>query len=156
MNERNTDTTRSGTARWVLTCLAGIGLAAGTFGCASKITMETRAIKTGLEVNPEYGSLTTVRESFKTTDAQAITWIEFSKAHGTHTTRFKWYNPDGNLVLDSGPIDIAPPSGQVFDRYRAWSTLPIKGHPAEMMPGKWKVEVYFDNKKIDSVKLSIS
>lgn len=135
--------------------IMGAGLAFLTVSCATKIKMQTLAVKTGWEINPKYGALINERSEFKSTDKQAVAWVEFTQARGSHTTRFQWFNPDGALVLDSGPIDVVPEAGMVYERRRTWSVLPIKDHPAELMPGKWKVDILFDNKKIDSAKLSI-
>lgn len=123
-------------------------------GCRTTITMQPTDFAVGARVNQQSGDLRDVRDTFRTSDPQAVAWIEFKNAHGTYPTRFRWINPEGLVVLDSGPLRVSPDE-QLYRVRRVWSVLPIHGAQAELMPGKWKVEFWFRGEKVETLKFRI-
>lgn len=140
--------------RRVISCTLVVALVMAVSGCAQKIVMKPKSAKIGSAYDARTGELKDKRSSFRVTDRQVVAWIEFENAHGDHTARFKWYNPDGIVVLDSGPIPVTPDE-QWYKVRRVWSVLPVKGASASMMPGKWKVETYFGQDRIDTLKFKL-
>lgn len=134
---------------WVL-CLVAVWAA----GCATTIVMKPTGFATGAALGERDGTLRDERDVFRVTDAQAVAWAEFENAHGEHTARFRWINGEDLVVLDSGPLRVAP-DDQLYRVRRVWSVLPIRGGPAQFMPGKWRVEVWFDDEKVETLKLKI-
>ncbi len=122
--------------------------------CATKIEMRPEGTRLGSGVNPDTGALLDARTRFRVSDAEAVAWIEFKNAFGRHTARFQWFNDDGELVLDSGPVPVTS-DDKLYAWRRVWSSLPIRGAPAQLMPGDWRVLVYFDDKKIETLKFNI-
>ena len=130
-------------------------LAAGVMlGCAHKIVMEPTKFQMGVAVVKTTGDLAGVQKTFRTGDEQAVAWVEFANAHGDHTARFRWFNERDELVLDTGPLAISPGAG-LYAYRRVWSILPIRGAPAQLMPGDWHVEVLFNDKKVETLKFTL-
>jgi hypothetical protein len=123
-------------------------------GCATEIEMKPKSFKLGSQILTKDGVLDTPRSYFKSNDNQAIAWVEFEQAHGTHTVRFRWFNDRDELVKDSGIIQVSP-DGQLYRWRRVWSILPIKDAPAQLMPGDWHVDIYFDDDKVETLKFEI-
>lgn len=134
---------------WVL-CLA---LLCG-MGCTTTIVMRPTEFATGSAVDDRDGRLRDERDAFRVSDRQAVAWAEFENAHGERTARFRWINSDDLVVLDSGPLRVAPDE-QLYRVRRVWSVLPIAGGTARYMPGTWRVEVWFDDEKVETLKLKI-
>lgn len=143
--------------------LAGVRRASAVFlllaaalagGCATKITMETASIKTGRAVNAS-GDLREEEDDFETTDVAAVAWAEFLNVHGSHQVRFQWFNDEDELVLDSGPVPLSPDASKLYDVRRAWSVLPIHGHPPAQMTGDWTIKVLLDGKPLDELEIEI-
>jgi len=125
-----------------------------TTSCATKIEMKPTSIKLGAGIDKDTGSLTEEREKFRSTEKQAVAWAQFANAYGRHMARFKWFNDEEQLVLDSGPIPITD-DDKLYEWRRVWSTLPILDSPAQLMPGDWTVEVYFDGEKIETLEFGL-
>jgi len=116
--------------------------------------MKPGLMKTGGGIEPSTGELLDQRHVFTKNDKEVVAWASFDQAHGEHTARFKWFNPDGLLVLDSGPVSINP-DDQLYEWRRVWSVLPIHESPASLMPGTWKVFVYQNQKKIGTLHFQL-
>ena len=129
-------------------------LVAACAGCATTIVMRPTEFAVGAGFNERDGALRDERDSFRTSDRQAVAWVEFENAHGDHTARFRWINPEDLVVLDSGPLRVAP-DDQLYRVRRVWSVLPIQNGQAQFMPGKWRVEIWFDDEKVETLKLRI-
>ncbi len=122
--------------------------------CATKIVMEPAKYRMGSEVDRNTGTLVDTRDTFTTTDEQAVAWVSVKNAYGSRPFRFKWYNPENELVLDSGPVPVT--DDNLLYKYRyVWSTLPIAESPAALMAGKWEVKIFFKDKKVETLTFKI-
>ncbi|HMP89435.1 MAG TPA: hypothetical protein PJ991_04500 [Kiritimatiellia bacterium] len=136
-----------------ITCV--LLLAVLVTGCKQpSILMKPEIMRTGGAIDESTGELKDIRNAFSSDDAQIVAWVSFLQAHGNQTARFKWYNPEDYLVLDSGPIAISP-DNMLYEWRSVWSVLPVKNTSAEHMPGRWKVFTYMNNKKIGTLYLTV-
>lgn len=137
--------------RGAVLVLASVLVAAG---CRTTITMKPTEFAVGSGVDPRSGALRGEGDTFRVSDAEAVAWVEFENAHGAYPVRFRWINPEDRVVQDSGPLRVAP-DDQLYRVRRAWSVLPIRGAPAELMPGRWKVEFWFRGEEVETLKFRI-
>ena len=79
---------------------------------------------------------------FASNDPAAYSWVKVGPIFDLHTLLWKWYSPQG-LYGQEGPITIGE-KGRTFPRWAHAARLDIAGHPPSGLPGRWKVEVYFD------------
>lgn len=139
----------------VLLCaVTALGAAWIAAGCATKIVMEPTRFALGRSVDVETGALQGERNVFKANDEQVVAWVQFKNAAGRSTVRFKWYNDEEELVLDSGPQRVVP-DDQLYTWRRAWSVLPVKDAPASLMRGDWRVDIYFNDKRVKKLGFDI-
>ena len=124
-------------------------------GCKQpSILMKPSFMRIGSNVDESSGELTDQRIQFTPDDQHAVAWVSFAQSHGEHTARFKWYNPQGQLVLDSEPI-LLNPDDQLYEWRSVWSVMPIKDSAASLMPGRWHVLIYLNHKKIGTLYFNI-
>jgi len=142
--------------RGMKNALLSIVLVFACAGCAhTKLVMKPSKIALGSEINPADGSLVDKKAKFSIDDEKAVAWVEFKNAYGSaHKARFSWVNPLKIVVMDSGLVPITPDE-QLYDWRRVWSILPIRNTQAEFTPGNWKVHIYFDDKRIETIKFTI-
>jgi hypothetical protein len=134
---------------------AAVLLTGWLLGCSSnKIVMRPGSTQVGAGVDENTGALKNVSTRFQVTDDHVVAWAEFNNAFKGHTARFQWFNPEELLVLDSGPIPIVT-DDQLYAWRRVWSVMPIKDSAAVFTPGTWRVDIYFDQKRIRKHKFVI-
>ena len=93
---------------------------------------------------------------FSTDDTQVISHIKLENLSGRHHIRWDWYKPDGNLYSSTGNYPIGAKKGKYRKESSAWHKMLIKGDKAENYPGKWRVDVLFDNELLASSKFMLA
>jgi len=93
---------------------------------------------------------------FSTDDTQVISHIKLENLSGRHNIRWDWYKPDGNLYSSTGNYPIGAKKGKYRKESSAWHKMLIKGDKAENYPGKWRVDVLFDNELLASSKFMLA
>ena len=93
---------------------------------------------------------------FSTDDTQVISHIKLENLSGRHHIRWDWYKPDGNLYSSTGNYPIGTKKGKYRKESSAWHKMLIKGDKAENYPGKWRVDVLFDNELLASSKFMLA
>ena len=73
---------------------------------------------------------------------------------GAHTVRYRWFDPEGNLYLDSGPVALNP-GGEYRPRATVSASMPIAGAPAAWLPGEWKVAVEYDGEPLTTQRFDL-
>lgn len=132
--------------RSALACAAALLFAAG---CASGV-LTTRLDRLALcrDVTADgLGSPVQIGDSFSTHDARAVVWLDLRDLAHAHTVRYRWFDPEGNLYLDSGPVALNPDGGY-RPRATVSASMPIAGAPAAWLPGEWKVSVEYDGEPL--------
>ncbi len=125
--------------------LAWVAALLVTAGCASGV-LSTRLDRLALcrDVTADgLGGPVQIGDSFTTHDARAVVWLDLRDLAHAHTVRYRWFDPEGNLYLDSGPVALNPDGGY-RPRATVSASMPIAGAPAAWLPGEWKVSVDYD------------
>ena len=92
---------------------------------------------------------------FTTQDHEVIASINLRNLSGRHTLRYDWYSPDDKLYHSTGNRPIGASREKYIKEATAWHRLSIRSDRAENYPGKWKVNIYFDNELIASRSFEI-
>ncbi len=95
-----------------------------------------------------------IGSTFTTHDARAVVWLKLDDLAHPHTVRFRWYDPEGNLYLDSGPVALDP-DGAFRPHATVSAGMPIAGAPAAWLPGEWKVSVDYDGENLTTQKFDV-
>ncbi|MBI2567218.1 MAG: hypothetical protein HYV63_09335 [Candidatus Schekmanbacteria bacterium] len=93
--------------------------------------------------------------SIATSAKQVVSVVELANVLDKHTVRFKWYDPDGELYLDSDDSPLIPP-GEFHRRLVVWHPMRIAGEKASALPGKWKVVVTLDTAIVATRELTLT
>jgi hypothetical protein len=101
----------------------------------------------GVPVNPT--------TTFSTEDPEVIASLKLKNLSGSHTLRYDWHDPDGNLysTTDNQPLKAA--KGKYLREATSWHSLSIQGEKPAHKPGHWKVQVYLDKDLIASKAFTI-
>ena len=67
---------------------------------------------------------------------------------GKHNNRWDWIAPDNSLYYSTGNKSINAPDNKYFKEITAFHSLGVKGNKAAAYPGRWKVNIYLDDKNI--------
>lgn len=144
-------------AAWSLRAFsAAAALAAAASGCASGV-LATRLDRLVLchEVTADaLGSPVQLGDDFTTHDARATVWLDLRDLAHAHTIRYRWFDPAGNLYLDSGPVALNP-DGAYRPRATVSASMPIAGAAAAWLPGEWKVVVEYDGEILSTQPFQI-
>lgn len=118
-------------------------------GCASGVltTRLDRLVLCGDVTADGLGNPVQIGDGFTTHDARAIVWLDLRDLAHAHTLRYRWFDPEGNLYLDSGPVALNPDGGY-RPRATVSASMPIAGAPAAWLPGEWKVSVEYDGEPL--------
>ena len=73
---------------------------------------------------------------------------------GSHTLRFRWFDPGGRLAWDSGAV-LVNEDGAYRPAASFVGALPIADAPAHMLPGRWSVRVDWDGEELLADELEI-
>ena len=88
-------------------------------------------------------------------DAEVISCVRFKNISGKHTIRWDWHGPDGKLYCNTRSKVIKIPSGKYREEMSLWHRITLKGEEAADFPGRWLVNIYFDNEVISSKHFEI-
>jgi len=93
--------------------------------------------------------------TFSTQDPEVIASLKLKNLSGSHTLRWDWYDPNGNLYSSTGNYPIEASKGKYLREATAWHKLSVRGETAARHPGDWKVNVYLDKEFIASKSFEI-
>jgi len=93
---------------------------------------------------------------FSTEDREVISYIKLKNLSGKHRIRWDWYKPDGTLYSSTGNYHIGTRRGKYRKESSVWHKMLIKGDKAENYPGKWHVDILFDDKLVESNKFTLA
>ena len=127
-----------------------------TGGCSTGI-LSTRLDRLALcrDVTADgLGSPVQIGAGFTTHDARAVVWLDLRDLAHAHTVRYRWFDPEGNLYLDSGPVALNP-GGEYRPRATVSASMPIAGAPAAWLPGEWKVAVEYDGEPLTTQRFDL-
>ena len=85
---------------------------------------------------------------FSVNDEQAVSWLLIFRDSRPHSVEWRWYYPEGGVYSRS--FDVIPPIDGFIGSWGApvWACLKIKGCDVERLPGRWKVDVIIDYRKV--------
>ena len=86
---------------------------------------------------------------FFNNDEQVIAFVSLDNVTGSHTLRWEWIAPDGDVYLVSSDYSIVVKKGKYLPKVTAWHRMSINFEPAADTLGKWKVAVYVDDELVD-------
>lgn len=84
--------------------------------------------------------------SFSSHDTAVIAYIKFGDMSGQHKVQWKWYGPDGDIYYTTAGCPLSISKGKYVKEASAWHKISIMNDKAQDFPGKWKVEIYLDDK----------
>jgi hypothetical protein len=87
--------------------------------------------------------------NFFNNDEQVVAFVSFDDVTGSHTLRWEWIAPDGEIYLVSNDSSIVVNKGRYLPKVTAWHRLSISFEPAADTLGEWKVAVYVDDALVD-------
>jgi len=119
---------------------------------SSGIRLLESALSRGISQGAEETIPTDITDRFSTEDASVFSSVKIGPVYGTHTVAWKWYSPDGSLYVDHDEPII--PETEGGDHW-AWSSILIKGHDAEDMPGDWRLDLTLDGSPLLTEKFHL-
>jgi len=94
-------------------------------------------------------------DTFTSIDPAVIAHVSFANLSGKHSVKWKWYSPEGKLYYTTNSFELKIPKGKYATEASVWHKISISGDQAQHYPGKWKVELNFDNSPISSKQFEI-
>jgi len=86
---------------------------------------------------------------FFNNDEQVVAFLSLDNVTGSHTLRWEWIAPDGEIYLVSNDSPIVANKGKYLPKVTAWHRISIKHEPAADKLGEWKVAAYVDDELVD-------
>jgi Caspase domain len=93
--------------------------------------------------------------SYSQDDTEIVSSIRMANVSGKHKVRWDWYRPDGKLYISSDNQRLEIESGKYHEEINIWHKLSLHGEPASQYPGRWLVNICFDNDIIYSSHFEI-
>jgi hypothetical protein len=87
--------------------------------------------------------------NFFINDEQVVAFLSLDDVTGSHTLRWEWIAPDGQIYLISNDCSLVVNKGKYVPNVTAWHRLSINYEPAVDTIGEWKVAVYVDDELVD-------
>jgi hypothetical protein len=137
--------------------IIGLGVFLLLLSCASQRMVE-KALQpkfNGMVLAKDVDSSGTVgvpvelTSDFSKNDEQAVAFISFDDVTGSHSLRWEWIAPGGEIYLVSNDYAIVVNNGKYLPKVTAWHRLYIKSEPAADTLGEWNVAIYVDNELAD-------
>jgi hypothetical protein len=86
---------------------------------------------------------------FFNNDEQVFAFLSLDIVTGSHTLRWEWIAPDGEIYLVSNDSPIVANKGKYLPKVTAWHRISIKHEPAAYKLGEWTVAAYVDDELVD-------
>ena len=86
---------------------------------------------------------------FFNNDEQVVAFLSLDNVTRSHTIRWEWIAPDGEIYLVSSDYPIVVNKGKYLPKVTAWHRISINYEPAADTLGEWKVVVYVDDELVD-------
>jgi hypothetical protein len=83
--------------------------------------------------------------SYSPDDTEVISYIKMANVSGKHRIRWDWYRPDGKLYMASDNQTLKIRSGKYHEEMSVWHKISLQGESAVQYPGRWLVNISFDN-----------
>ena len=87
--------------------------------------------------------------NFFNNDEQVVAFLSLDDVTGSHTLRWEWIAPDGEIYLVSNEYPLVVNKGKYLPKVTAWHRMSINYEPAADTFGEWKVAVYVDDELVD-------
>lgn len=87
---------------------------------------------------------------FEAQDQQVVSLITLDNIAGSHQIRWEWIAPDGTPYFSTTEYPLKVDNGQYLPKVTAWHRISLRNEPAADMPGKWCVNLFFDNEMLDT------
>ena len=94
--------------------------------------------------------------NFFNNDQQVVAFLSLDNVTGSHTIRWEWIAPDGEIYLVSSDYSIVVNKGKYLPKVTAWHRMSINYEPAANTHGEWKVVVYVDDELLDVKPFTIT
>lgn len=83
--------------------------------------------------------------SYTTTDEAVFAHITLAHLTGSHSLRWEWFDPSGNLYESSGDTPLAIRKGAYVKAGTACHALKLDQSRAADFPGEWRMRLYLDD-----------
>ena len=87
--------------------------------------------------------------NFFNNDKQVVAFLSLDNVTGSHTLRWEWIAPDGEIYLVSSDYSIVVNKGKYLPKVTAWHRMSINYEPAVDTLGEWKVAAYVDDELVE-------
>ena len=94
--------------------------------------------------------------SFSTHDPEVIASLQLKNVSGSHSVRWEWYDPNGDLYCSTGNHPLYVSQGNYLRDSTAWHRLLIEGERAARYPGNWTLHLYLDDTLISSKAFALT
>lgn len=111
-----------------------------------ELVMQEMTLAKGIREVGQKDVLLSPGTSFSSHDTAVIAYVKFGNMSGQHKVQWKWYRPDGNIYYTTADCPLSISKGKYVQEASAWHKISIMGDKAQDFPGKWKVEIYLDDK----------
>jgi hypothetical protein len=95
--------------------------------------------------------------SFTTSDQKALVWLYFIDVEISHTVRWDWYQPNGNLYTSTSyTIPDPSSSGYLYwSWYKTWAWIAPSSLSGSLL-GSWQVRVYYDGNYLTALSFVVT
>lgn len=83
-------------------------------------------------------------------DRDIVSYIQYSNISGRHNLRWEWFSPDGSLYYATKDHVVKTSSGNYARHGTSWHKIPVGSALKHNSPGKWKVNIFFDDALVAS------
>ena len=125
---------------------------------SESLTLQDSATCKGIDGNYNCVTRTSV---FSPSDTLVYNWLEFGDVFEGHYFKWKWYKPDGNLVVFANGKPYSeytlpsPGSGRYYPNLKLYSGMYISGYNVADFEGLWEVKTYLDGVHLTTLQFNI-
>lgn len=140
------------------TGIMGLTIVVFMFSCASQKMVENpptpkfnnMVLAKNIDESGDLGVPLGATSEFDGQDQQVVALTTLDNISGGHQIRWEWIAPDHTTYLATADYPLKVGKGQYLPKVSAWHRISLKDEPAADLPGKWCVNLYFDNEVIDT------
>jgi hypothetical protein len=135
----------------------GFGVFLLLLSCASQNIVENApppkfngiVLAKNVDTSGTVGSPVGLTSNFSNNDDQVVAFLSLDNVTGSHTLRWEWIAPDGEIYLISDDYSIVVKKGKYLPKVTAWHRISINYEPAADTLGEWRVAAYVDDELVD-------
>jgi hypothetical protein len=94
-------------------------------------------------------------DQFSTSEKQVVNVVRFRHVLKVHTVKWRWYDPDGKLYVESADLPVTP-TGKYHRLFCATHRILVSGERAMLHPGTWKAVVYLDGSPVSTSNFTLA